>query len=240
MPNNETLLRVKKANERYAKSQDFLNLDEPPTPQETPNISEINLPQTSNHGNGDDKKRETEGGPLFHQRRRSTNYMDALNLRRSSNTSNDEDSAEKEAATTVQNGDVGEKDLKDSDKPENESQECILSHMNLQQTKHHFQNFQMNSAQDGYNDCRGIDMGDYIKSQNTHNHNYTTMTPKDSKMPSASSSTTQKDSMPCQFDTSQLTEEEKQDLNRLRQRQRSFDYEDFKKHIYERLNMFKE
>ncbi|CAI4060882.1 hypothetical protein N7582_001742 [Saccharomyces uvarum] len=58
----------------YARSQDFLNMDEPPSAQETPSVSTFNLP-------GPTAPAPTEDKPAPMLRRRSTNYMDALSSR---------------------------------------------------------------------------------------------------------------------------------------------------------------
>ncbi|CAI4455480.1 CRB_1a_G0017300.mRNA.1.CDS.1 [Saccharomyces cerevisiae] len=58
----------------FERSQDFLNIDEPPCAQETPSVSTFNLPDPSAPAQSVDK-------PVPMIRRRSTNYMDALNSR---------------------------------------------------------------------------------------------------------------------------------------------------------------
>ncbi|CAI4061078.1 hypothetical protein SKDZ_06G0830 [Saccharomyces kudriavzevii ZP591] len=60
----------------FAKSQDFLNIDEPPSAQETPSVSTFNLP-----GPSAPAPAQNVDKPAPMMRRRSTNYMDALNSR---------------------------------------------------------------------------------------------------------------------------------------------------------------
>ncbi|CCE61310.1 hypothetical protein TPHA_0A02280 [Tetrapisispora phaffii CBS 4417] len=209
--------------EDYSKSTDFVNLDDPPTPLETPDLSQVNLsnlelPQTSSPVQ---KKRPVSR----HQRRHSTNYKDALQLRRNSSNI---DEALNDKYTQGQFEDIsrngtegpfyGTTMCQNTHPERHESgkdgsdQECLYTvHSNLsgnlkKQRNHYNTSGDMHGKpttkvehiQHRHGDNRG-------ERKDLSQHNDLESTPRDEP--------------------------------RL-YRKNSFEYEDFKKHMYNRLNMF--
>lgn len=80
---------VVKRESPYGQSQDFLNIDEPPAAKETPDVSEYDLSDDNeprsfgkgynNYNYADKARYGTSQAPTRGLRRRSSNYMDALN-----------------------------------------------------------------------------------------------------------------------------------------------------------------
>lgn len=261
----------------FAKSQDFLNLDTPPTPKESPNVSQYHIQSnlvprrfqnnSSDHGSsddGDDKVDKTKGAAntsLFNEkyntdhndlsykhhkviendeidqpqrpypflRRKSTNYIDALKLRRKRKTDdlsdNENNNEEEEAEEEEEGKDQVSDDLAsyDDDPRLIMRRRNSLPEMNLQETKHALQNLHLKDTdlKSSYLQCKRVDMGDSLK-KSTDQQQENNDPLKNCRRKSYS--------VDMNNDRSRHFK-----LNRCD----SFQYEDFKKHIYDRLNMFK-
>ncbi|CCF57432.1 hypothetical protein KAFR_0C04420 [Kazachstania africana CBS 2517] len=176
-------------------STDFINLTEPPRPKETPTISEYDnrVPVST-----DTQKHQ----PFNFQRRRSTNYIDALNSKQKRTNSN----AEK------YNNDIATKP----------SHLRRKSSMSLQDTRHDIQNKETNLK--FHQNHKNADMGDYLQHYSFRNPSGDTDLPR----------------------TMQLSEDDdgrnilgNNDQRPIfHERRPSFQYEDYKKDIYNRMNIF--
>ena len=225
------LLRVHDSHSsEFSKSQDFLNIDVPPTPQQSPDVSQLNVSEST-------PRNATSG--LAQQRRSSTNYLDALDVRRNS---------------------FDEPSTVHVEPKANDSHECLFSKMSLEKTKHGFQ-----SKDCARENNANVDMGSHLqkfKSLNLKNKmkgkarskddtkNYSYNTNSSSSSLSLSNKNNSSDgSLPHELEenNAELPPEEQPQPQPQPQlphfqlsRQSSFEYEDFKKHIYNRLKMFRE
>lgn len=234
----------------FAHSQDFLNLDEAPQAKETPNVSQFNLSDSSlkgtdlntdkrsiprgsaNYNYTNASRYNYEGAPAFSDsevtatarpggrsfsRRRSTNYVDALNSKIESQRS-DEDPKLSPYELRRKSSSPG---------------------MDFQDSKHDIEVRDMKNDESRY---RGVDMGDSFNKAKSSKKNPAPIF-KDSYMQEGTTfdgdderpsviNPTNADYYRTSFSSKG---EGKPDLTH---RKSSFAYEDFKKDIYDRLNMF--
>ncbi|KAG0667929.1 hypothetical protein C6P45_005204 [Maudiozyma exigua] len=218
-------------NTKNTQSEDFINLSEPPKPKDSPMLSfEGGLFHTDNGPN--DNSSHLSRAPLLFPRRRSTNYMDALTTK------------EKQKNKDKLFNSVGENIRsfrKDQHVKRSQRRKSLLSGMDFQDTRHDIQTSNVTSDDNnsiGEYTTKHHDMGDYIQRPQS---------PEYSPVPNASLFKKQyrTDINNEEIDTSGNNQEgsdSEDDISARRPastgRKLSFEYEDFKKDIYNKLNFF--
>ena len=220
-------------NTKNTQSEDFINLSEPPKPKDSPMLSFEGGLFYSDNGSKDSSPRLSRA-PLLFPRRRSTNYMDALTTK------------EKQKNKSKFLNSVGENlrsFRRDQNNKRSQRRKSLLSGMDFQDTRHDIQTSNVTSE-----DCNSIgdyttkhhDMGDYIQRPQS---------PEYSPVPNPSLFKKQyrTDINNEEIDTSVNNQEvsDSEDDNKVAVmrppsvgRKLSFEYEDFKKDIYNKLNFF--
>ncbi|CAI1972042.1 hypothetical protein SEUBUCD646_0F00780 [Saccharomyces eubayanus] len=210
MPNSHLNAPQLGTSASYARSQDFLNIDEPPSAQETPSVSTFNLP-------GPTTPAPTAEKPTPMLRRRSTNYMDALSSR---------------AQARERESSIGEHAPIPIPAPVSESSSGAVSAaerrgsgpMDFQNTIH---NLQYQTTNDSDMSHAGVDMGDFIS--------HTPASSGTSDQPIFKSSFLNNGS----GNNTRIPRDAALQPDPPR-RKSSFKYEDFKKDIYNKLHMFED
>lgn len=189
-------------------SDDFINLSEPPRPKDSPNVSEFATPRGT-------LKNDNRVPRTLH-RRTSTNYVDALNL-------------------------------KEMDKPnvyqvntyeENKHYTPTYGHNPSSTTPVTTHNPQYSQQLQGYsiNSTSTIDMGDHVQ------HQRDTRAPSLPSLPSSECDYLEENDrnamLPCKENSKGYTAEDDNSKPNLYRRRSSFQYEDFKKDIYDKLKFF--
>lgn len=210
---------------RQMTSNDFINISDPPRPKESPSISEFTTPNGS-------YIQDTDTEPRLLQRRRSTNYTDALNLRKmnqlreqSTNHNTYQENHQFASAYDYESGFLTQK-------------------MNYEDIKHDIQSWQDCYDYHPTYSNSTVDMGDHVQHKNDSDK-YTlvdvpskpvllfksdyleTENDRGATLPSMNTSASNG------YTTKGLSS--KQQMFRRRS---SFEYEDFKKDIYDRLKFF--
>ncbi|CAL9731766.1 inhibitor of glycogen debranching 1 [Monosporozyma unispora] len=200
---------------RKVTSDDFINLSEPPRPKDSPSISEFTTPEGT--------WRYDNRVPRPLHRRRSTNYIDALNLREmgKSNKSQMNTYEENKHYTPQYGHDHGYPTQK----------------MEYQDTKHdlqHWEDYTVNSAST-------IDMGDHVQHQgdNSRRNICVPASPPQLFKSDYLDENDRNASLPCNdANKGYTTEGVAYPKPNIFRRRSSFEYEDFKKDIYDRLKFF--
>ncbi|CAI4062136.1 hypothetical protein SUVZ_06G0720 [Saccharomyces uvarum] len=194
----------------YARSQDFLNIEEPPSAQETPSVSTFNLP-------GPSAPAPTEEKPTPMLRRRSTNYMDALSSR---------------AQARERESSIGEHHAPipmPAPAPAPAAERRSSGPMDFQNTIH---NLQYQSTNDSDMSHAGVDMGDSIS--------HTPAGSGSGSGSGASNQPIFKSAFLDNDSSSSTRIPRDAALQPDVRRKSSFKYEDFKKDIYNQLHMFED
>lgn len=199
-------------------SDDFINLSTPPRPKDSPSMSEFTTPDGS--WNQQDPRRPH---PL--QRRASTNYTDALNIR-----------------------EMGKQNRNQLDHPnsyeENRHYTPAYGHdhgyptkrMEFQDIKHDRQHWKDYVTQSSST----VDMGDHVQHQsNRHNTQVPEVPPQLNKSDYLDEND-RNASLPSNDNNNNkaYTTQGRYSKPQLFRRRSSFEYEDFKKDIYDRLRFF--
>lgn len=205
-----------------AQSEDFINLSEPPKPKDTPMLY---------FESNDDETVVTPHNCRSHShllfpRRRSTNYMDALSLKEK----------QKNKAKIRSRANVTK--VEQPTAKRSQRRKSLLSGMDFQDTRHDIQNSNVTSD-DSNNEytLTHHDMGDYIQSSSEP--------PYIAQKPNRSMFRKQyrfdKDETNDDHDDNSEEENESNSMEKkpgLPTRKLSFQYEDFKKDIYNKLKFF--
>ncbi|GMM54773.1 Igd1 protein [Maudiozyma humilis] len=218
MPSNFRIFK----NHRNIQSEDFINLSEPPKPKDSPMLGFM-------RGNLDTVEGAVSGSsydhPLFH-RRRSTNYMDALTTK---------EKQRNKSRLLERVGDLRrEHAIKHSQR-----RKSLLAGMDFQDTRHDMQTSNVSSDQNSLNSYTldHHNMGDYIQhDEDSADRADYAPKPKHSLF---------KKQYRVDADSSGYQEEAPSDSESVHSkrfpapgRKLSFEYEDFKKDIYNKLNFF--
>lgn len=213
---------------RQVTSDDFINLSDPPRPKESPFMSEFITP------NGSYIQDTRKSRPL--QRRRSTNYTDALNLRKMNQLREqaiNHNSLEENRHWTPAYG---------------HEHGCLTQKMDYEDIKHDIQSWQDYYDDHNINSNSTIDMGDCIQHKNNGTKGNLVDIPSKpvqlfksdyldnendrcATLPSINSDKNNN----CGYTTRGLSSK-----SQMLRRRSSFEYEDFKKDIYDRLKFFEE
>lgn len=194
-------------NQKPLTSDDFINLSEPPRPKDTPNISEFTTPEGTWIYDGNNP-----GRPRPLQRRRSTNYTDALNLREMGKTN-------KPVQTTSNNS------YEENKHYYTPAYSHGPSHDHDRHHRDHWQDYEVQSSST-------IDMGDHVQHQHGRHGNQGEANPSHLFKSNYLEENDRNASLPLNQDS------ETQRKPELFRRRSSFEYEDFKKDIYDRLKFF--
>ncbi|SMN19244.1 similar to Saccharomyces cerevisiae YFR017C IGD1 Cytoplasmic protein that inhibits Gdb1p glycogen debranching activity [Maudiozyma saulgeensis] len=247
-------------NNLNTQSEDFINLSEPPKPKDSPmlgfengiyyNSTDINNTTNNNDIDPNNNNSRLFYGPkrLLFPRRRSTNYMDALTLsekqknknRLFGNNHNHHNSFSN--STNNFNGENFYTFKGDISTKRSQRRKSLLSGMDFQDTRHDIQNSNVSSDNNSINDytLHHHNMGDYIQRpespeyRSKPNHS---LFKKQYRSDGVTAGTETNNNL-TQDDSESDTESIPSRRSLSRGRKLSFEYEDFKKDIYNKLNFF--
>ncbi|CAB4254529.1 similar to Saccharomyces cerevisiae YFR017C IGD1 Cytoplasmic protein that inhibits Gdb1p glycogen debranching activity [Maudiozyma barnettii] len=232
-------------NNLHTQSEDFINLSEPPKPKDSPMLGfENGVYYNTDNGNTNNITSSNNNNTglfcgrnrLLFPRRRSTNYMDALTLQEKQKNKHKLFSKNRNNSDNNFHNCRGEPTSKRSQR-----RKSLLSGMDFQDTRHDIQNSNVSSDNNSINEytLQHHDMGDYFQRPKS---------PEYSPKPNHSLFKKQyrTDGITAGTEDNSFTQEDSESENESipsrrslsRGRKLSFEYEDFKKDIYNKLNFF--
>ena len=232
-------------NTKNTQSEDFINLSEPPKPKDSPMLSFEGGIFHSDNGSRDSSPRLSRA-PLLFPRRRSTNYMDALTTKEKQKNKARFLNSVSENLRSFRSNQSNNNNINNINNNNNnkrsQRRKSLLSGMDFQDTRHDIQTSNVTS-----DDCSSTDeyttkhhnMGDYI--QRPQSPEYSPV-PNLSLFKKQYRTDVNNEDIDTSINNQEVSDSEDDNITARRPpsvgRKLSFEYEDFKKDIYNKLNYF--